>query len=130
MPKVPIYILVILSQCLSVTGQVNFDPVKICHDASKALKQVTVKEYTANIQNGQLFSFHSLDGVVTYQGQDRKLILRDINRDNNKLDSVSIQLTAYGEVVFANRGKIITLEKISSLATDTSIKVELPSISF
>lgn len=127
MQKASIYIVVILTQCLSVTGQVNFGSIKICHDANKALKQVAVKEYVAEIQNGQLSSFHSLDGIVTYNDQDRKLTLKEITKEDNNPDPVSLQLTATGEVVVVNRGKTITLKEIRSVGADTAFAIDLPS---
>jgi hypothetical protein len=129
MQKASIYILVILTHCLPVKGQVNFDPIKICHDASKALRQVTVKEYVANIQNGQLASFYSKDGYITYYERDRKLILKEINKDDNNLDSISIQLTASG-AVFSKRDKTTTVHKIRSVADDTAISAFVSPISF
>lgn len=122
--------LVTLVHCLSLTGQVEFDSIKICHDANKALRQVTVKEYVVNIQNGQLSSFYSLDGIVSYNGADRKLTLKDINMADKKLDSVSFQLTANGELEVVNRGKSIRLKEVRSVATDTSIGIDMPSVSF
>jgi hypothetical protein len=127
MQKVSIYILVILTHCLPAIGQFHFDSIKICHDANKALRQVVVKEYVANFQNGRLTSFHSKDGSVTYDDQDRKLTLKGLNNDN-ELDSISIQLTAK-EFVFVNSGKTQTLEKSRRVSSD-SFAIGLPFISF
>lgn len=129
MKKSPIYILVILTHCLSVAGQGNFDPIKICHDHSKALRQVIVKEYVANILNGQLASFYSKDEAVVYDPRDRKLILKEINKDDKMLDSLSIQLTANG-VVFSKLGKTTTVHKIRTVADDTAIAIFVSPISF
>jgi hypothetical protein len=129
MQKVSIYILAILTHCLSVTAQVNFNNIKICHDATKALKQVTVKEHVANILNGHLASFNSKDGAVTYDERDRMLILKEINKDDNQLDSISIQLTANG-VVFSKRDNTTTVHKIRTVADETAISIFVSPISF
>jgi hypothetical protein len=129
MQKVSVYILAILIHCLPVTGQVNFNSIKICHDASNALRQVIVKEYVANILNGQLASFYSKDIAVAYHEQNRKLILKEINKIDNQLDSIFIQLTADG-VVFSKLDKTTTVHKIRTVADETAISVFVSPISF
>jgi hypothetical protein len=86
--------LILLSTCAMAYSQHNFDSIKICH-AKGGLRDIAIGEYEVRIKEGQLSSLLSKDGAVSYEANNKLLVLKNLIKGS----SLSLQLSNEGVVV-------------------------------
>lgn len=94
--KTIISVLILLLANRMAYSQHNFDSIKICH-AKGELRSFTIGEYEVKIKGGQLYSLSSNDDAISYEGNSKQLVLKNLI----KRSSLKLQLSNEGVAVNA-----------------------------